>query len=106
MAAMATLRDYFDTDFTRVFNSGQPVRWQHAGVAGDAPVRVHLDFDSNAKFLSCYLPAAACQHAVIDALVDDVGGLLTIGDGIEVQMGLLGELRRTSRELRFAGRLF
>jgi len=103
---MATLREYFDTDFTRVLNSARPVQWQHAGVAGEAPARVHLDFDSNAKFLSCYLPAGACHHAVFDALVDEVNKLITIGDGVEVHMGLPGELTRTSRDLRFAGRLF
>lgn len=32
--------------------------------------------------------------------------MLTIGDGVEVQIGLPGELRRTSPELRFTGRLF
>ena len=103
---MATLREYFDTDFTRVLNSAQPAQWQHAGVAEEVPARVHLDFDSNAKFLSCYLPAGACHNDILDGLVDEVNEMLTIGDGVEVQMGLPGELRRTSRDLRFAGRLF
>ena len=56
--------------------------------------------------MSCYLPAGACHHDVLDALVDDVNELLTIGDGVETQMGLPGELSRNSRDLRFAGRLF
>lgn len=103
---MATLREYFDTDFTRVLNSAQQVQWLYGGIAGEAPARVHFDFDSNAKFLSCYLPADACHQAVIDSLVDQVNDLLTIGDGLEVQMGFPWELVRTSIELRFAGRLF
>jgi hypothetical protein len=103
---MATLREYFDTDFTRVLNSASTAQWRYASIAGDAPVRVHFDFDSNAKFLSCYLPSDACHQAVIDALVDQVNDLLTIGDGLEVRTNLPGELVRTSLELRFAGRLF
>jgi hypothetical protein len=69
-------------------------------------VRVHFDFDSNAKFLSCYLPAAACRGAVFDPVADGVNQWLTIGDGLEVQMGLPGEQVRSSRDLRFAGHLF
>jgi len=103
---MATLREYFDTDFTRVLNSAQPVQWQHGGAAGQMPARIHFDFDSNAKFLSCYLPTDACHGEVCNGLVDQVNELLTIGDGLEVQMGLPGERLRNSRELRFAGRLF
>lgn len=103
---MATLREYFDTDFTRVLNSAQQVHWASDGVEGDAPMRVHFEFDSNAKFLSCYLPAPACRPAVIDAIVDSVNQWLTIGDGLEVQTNLPGEEVRASRDLRFAGRLF
>lgn len=103
---MATLREYFDTDFTRVLNYARPVQWQHDGVTGEAPARVHLDFDSNAKLLSCYLSGNACQQTVLHALVGEVEELLGIDGGVEVQMGLPGELTRTSRDLRFAGRLF
>jgi hypothetical protein len=103
---MATLREYFDTDFTRLLNSAQLVRWRSDGVEGDAPVRVHFDFDSNVKFVSCYLPAAACRADVIEAVLNGVGEWITIGDGLEVQTGFPGERRRTSRDLRFSGRLF
>lgn len=103
---MATLREYFDTDFTRVLNHTQVAQWRVGGEEGDAPVRVHLDFDSNATFLSCYLPAAACREEVIEAVLREVEGWLTAGNGVEVQTGFPGERPRTSTELRFAGRLF
>src|SRR5687767_5676417 len=103
---MATLREYFDTDFTRVVNSAQQAHWQSDGAEGDVPVRVHYDFDSNAKFLSCYLPARACRRAVIDAIVNDADQWLTIGDGLEVHKNLPGERTLISRDLRFAGRVF
>jgi hypothetical protein len=103
---MATLREYFDTDFSRVLNSAQQVQWMSDGHEGHLPLRVHFDFDSNAKFLSAYLSAAACQPSVIDALVDDVNNWLTIGSALEVQTGFPGERMRTSAELRFSGRLF
>jgi len=103
---MATLREYYDTDFTRVLASGRAVQWQHAGGAGQMLVNVHFDFDSNAKFLSCFLPTEACQQGVLTALVDQVDELLAIADGVQVQMGLPGELLRRCDELHFAGRLF
>lgn len=103
---MATLKDYFDTDFTRVLNTAQPFNWQLREATGQVTVRMHFDFDANATFLSCYLPANATTTSLCDALVTRVNELLTVGDGLEVQMGLPGERQRSSRELRFAGRLF
>ena len=103
---MATLREYFDTDFTRVLNAGAPVHWVQTGVAGDIPARVHLDFDSNAKFVSYYLPADACRPALIDAMVGHLDTLLTDASSVDVETGFRGELKLRSVDLRFAGRLF
>jgi hypothetical protein len=103
---MATLREYFDTDLSTRLNSAQQVHWRADNLEGDVPVRVHLDFDSNAKFLSCYLPTPACRGTVLNALLDNIDAWLAIGNGVEVHAGLPGERPLTSTDLRFAGRLF
>jgi hypothetical protein len=104
---MATLKEYFETDFSRTLLSATgSVTWRHGTDTGQAPARVHFDFDSNARFLSCLLPIGACHQDVLDGLVDEVPALLTIGDGLEIQNALPGELPMSSRDLRFAGRVF
>ena len=69
---MATLREYFDTDFSTRLNSAQQVHWHADDLEGDVPVRIHLDFDSNAKFLSCYLPTPACFSRKITFLFNTI----------------------------------
>ena len=53
---MATLREYFDTDFTTVLNFGQTAKAIVRGELFEVSVRVHYDFDADVKFVSCYLP--------------------------------------------------
>ena len=53
---MATLREYYDTDFTRILNIGNTLSVANDIETIDIPVRIHLDFDSSTKFLSFYLP--------------------------------------------------
>jgi hypothetical protein len=87
-------------------NSAQQVHWHADDLEGEVSVRVHIDFDSNAKFLSCYLPTPACRGTVVNALVDNLDDWLAIGNGVEVHAGLPGESPLTSTDLRFTGRFF
>src|SRR5438067_1488145 len=103
---MATLREYFDTDFPRVLNAAQVIQVRTDAAPIEVPVRVHLDFDANAKYLSCLLPAAGCNKSVCSALVVNISQLLATADSVEVHSGLPGETPFRSTELRFAGRLF
>jgi hypothetical protein len=54
---MATLREFYDRDFTHVLNLGKPLQARTPDGMRDLHARVHIDFDANAKFISCYLPA-------------------------------------------------
>ena len=103
---MATLREYFDTDFTTLLKNGVEAPWQLNGQRGILSVRVHLDFDSNVKFVSVFLPAAACYREVIEAVLPEVDSWLTAGDGLEVRVSREGEAERCSTDLQFAGRVF
>lgn len=106
---MATLKEYFDTDFTRVLNVAQPLTV--ASRSGDDPVqvqaRVHFDFDSNTKYVSCFVPETPDPLSVSVALLKDIKQILSIADGAIVQIGFPGgEEARDSRDLRFSGRVF
>ena len=52
----------FLRSFVRVLvSSAGGLRANHAGTLVDAPMRAHMDFDANAKDLSCYLVSALCD---------------------------------------------
>ena len=103
---MATLRDYFDTDFARVLNTSTLLQSKLEGEIVEFPVRVHLDFDANAKFLSCYLPASLCSAEICNGLLDQINELLTIGSSVEIHNNLPGEDLMKSADLYFSGRFF
>lgn len=103
---MATLREYFDTDFTRVLNAADTFRFQSQDSAVEVRTRVHFDFDSNSKYLSCFVPECENPVGVIAGLLSSLNMLLALGDGVEVQSGLPGEKPMSSKTLRFSGRVF
>ncbi len=104
---MATLRQYFDTDFSQsltVFES-----WDANG--GDEHVRIiarlHLDFEANAKYASCFVPACNNPGRFCRAILDELDRLLKVDKDVIVQAGHQGHDEFTdSRELRFTGRIF
>jgi hypothetical protein len=46
---MATLKEYFDTDFQKVLNTGNTLTFSDPIDKIDILARVHQDFDSNTK---------------------------------------------------------
>jgi hypothetical protein len=101
---MATLREYFDTDFTRLLNLAQKMQWQSSGREGELTPRVHFDFESNATFVSCYFPESACTEPLIMEMLNETEELLASSKkNVEVQQGFADGRRRSSLELRFAG---
>jgi hypothetical protein len=55
---MATLPEYFDTDFPSVLNAASTLTISQGGSATTFEVRgrVHYDFDSGTKYLSYFVP--------------------------------------------------
>jgi TIR domain len=104
---MATLRQYFDTDFNRVLSVHDT--WELTGPdrAIRVIVRVHHDFDANAKFVSCFVPSCENSGSASAAILNKCEEILGIDSGVIVQMGHT-HLEETidSRELRFTGRVF
>jgi hypothetical protein len=103
---MATLREYFDTDFTRMLNAAEPLTVEGGTTRLEVFPRVHLDFDSNTKFVSCFIPDTPDPLSVVVALLKSLDRVLAIADGVEVQTALPGENKMHSRDLRFSGRFF
>jgi hypothetical protein len=81
---MATLREYFDTDFTRAINTAQQLELRHGTNTFRVLARIHMDFDANAKFISCYLDEAASTASVCNYLVAHSDELLKPADGVEI----------------------
>jgi len=99
---MATVRDYFDTDFAGNGNIGTTL--QVNGSAVEA--RIYLNFDSNAKYVSYYLTGDASIAATCGALVRDTNKFLASRNNIQVNTGREGEEPMLSTNLRFAGQVY
>ena len=55
---MATLKEYFDKDFSYILSTHQSQKLNSTDGTIDIEViaRVHLDFNSNTKFISFFVP--------------------------------------------------
>jgi hypothetical protein len=103
---MATLRQYFDVDFSRLLKTSHAIRISNGAVELEVPVSLHYDFDANAKFVSCFVPNSGNILSACVALLANVDKLLSMGDGIEVHSGFVGERPMRCSALRFCGRVF
>jgi hypothetical protein len=103
---MATLRQYFDTDFSRLLKSSQPFRLSDGAAELEVPVCLHYDFDANAKFVSCFVGKSGKPLSACVAILTAVNKLLSVGDGVEVHGGFVGERPMSCKTLRFCGRVF
>jgi hypothetical protein len=103
---VATIRQYFDTDFSRLLKTSRLYRLSDGVVELDVPVNLHNDFDANAKFLSCFVPLSGKPLSACVSLIAMVDQFLSIGDGVEVGCGLVGERPMDSNALQFCGRFF
>lgn len=103
---MATLKDYFDTDFTHVLNASRTFQFQSKEGLSEVNTRIHFDFDSNTKYLSCYIQAHSDPLGVFIGLLNNLDKVLEFANGVEIQSGLPGEEMMSSKALKFSGRIF
>jgi hypothetical protein len=103
---MATLREYFDTDFQNILNVGNTLTTSNATEKIDILTRVHQDFDSNTKYLSFFIPETKDCLNVLVGLVNILDKILAISEGVEVLSGLPGEKLVNSKDLQFSGKIF
>jgi hypothetical protein len=105
---MATIRDYFETDFHREFVASKTMcfRCGPDGRLVDVRADLHFEFDANELFISFYLPAAPDPMALLRAACAQVNHVLTLRDGRGISVGKEGELNARAEDLVFAGRVF
>jgi hypothetical protein len=106
---MATLLEYFEKDGGRTFCLNRPIqiRSTEGEIQLEVTGRLHIDLESNARYISYYLPHSekvACPARVILNSVDEVLAWIN-----QVQMvgGIAGgDDPNASNETRFTGRIF
>jgi hypothetical protein len=112
---MATLREYFDTGFPHALAISQPQRLQSATDEVEVIARMHYEFDSNAKFISFFVPSCKSPLDVCLALVDHPEWALNLGGGVIVEAGFGGMIQGSgfsggekvsSSQLHFTGKVF
>jgi hypothetical protein len=103
---MATLKEYFDTDFQTTLNTGGGLAFSNEETKIEIQVRVHLDFNSNTKYISCYIPHDEKSFQIIEGVVNSVNTILAIDKNLEIESGLPGEVLFNNKDLRFSGRIF
>jgi len=103
---MATLKEFFDTDFQKVLNTADTLTISNATFKIDIRTRVHIDFDSNTKYLSFFIPKCTNSFQVLIGLINNLDKALAIVDNVEVQSGLSGEKLINSKDLYFSGKIF
>src|SRR5215210_1690549 len=106
---MATIRDYFDTDFTSDLSTHQSTKARSVDSTINANVilRLHYAFNANAKYVSFYIPLTESLFDICLCLLTNIETTLSLSEGVEVQCGSIGQDEMIpDSELRFAGRVF
>ncbi len=98
---MATLRDYFERDFV----VGHGWRFKVGGGEVVVEAELHLDFDANARFVSCYVPSVPDPVSVIEAVSAQIDHAFAMIEGKGIRVGKHGERQVRAEELVFAGRI-
>lgn len=103
---MATLREYFDVDFNRAGQWFTDLTMTSPTESVTAKFRVHCDFDSGAKYISCFLPHVREPERFLLSLFRDYPQYLRQSENVEMAtVHLPGGRMLSSRVLHFTGRL-
>jgi len=102
---MATLRQYFDNDFPNL-SVDRSVRLRGPGFEEEISLKILMDFNSNTKYLSLYIPCNSSYLDICKRILRNLDRLLAIDDRVEIKTGLPGERLISSKNLAFSGRVF
>jgi hypothetical protein len=104
---VATLREYFDTAFSRWHGVATTLTLQSdTSPSIEVQARMHLDLDSNARFLSCYIPTTPLPVAAIKAVLGQLATVFDSLKGLEMEGGFPDEPFTKSSELVFTRRIY
>lgn len=106
--SVTNIQQYFDTDFSHCLNAGNSWRFvDQLGVSTDVRVRLHMDFEANASFLSCLLPESPRWSDLLASVLRDAPRFVReLSGGVGVKSGRFEERPMSSEDLRFCGRFF
>ncbi len=101
---MATLKEYFDKDFSYILSTHQSQKLNSTDGKIDIEViaRVHLDFNSNTKFISFFVPDSDRTFDICISLIKNPQWALKVSNGVLVKSGFVGEYLSSSSELKFS----
>lgn len=102
---MATLKQYFDTDFNRLLSSHQPFLFKSETESIEVICRVHYDFDANVIFVSYYIPALSDVIHLCVNLIEDLNWVEKMIHDLPVQHKRPGDELITSTDLQFSGQI-
>lgn len=104
---MATLREYFDNDFTHALNVAKPLGIQFEKSSPlEIQARLHLDFTAHAKYISCYFPDHPAPLAAFVTVLQQLDVISDFMKGLEVHAGYIGEGPVDSQNLIFTGKVY
>ncbi len=103
---MATLKEYFETDFASVDKVSNTFRLAGSSLTVEVIGSVHFDYNSNTSYLSCYIPDCDTPLEVCVSLLNNFNKLLEIGNSLEIHTHFPGEKPIVNTDLRFSGRIF
>ena len=103
---MATLREYFETDFPHSLQVMGTLKVTQQTNEFEIKTRVHRDFVSNAEFVAYYVPANADMAGACEALLLNIDQALVLGKDIITFATFPGERLVTGNTTRFSGRVF
>lgn len=101
---MGSLRDYYEADYNYTLSVHRTRTFTIAGADLEVHERLHLDFRSNAKFVSYFIPET--PHAVVlcrEIIAHPEWGL-SVSDGVLVFMGQQGEEMTPKEALVFTNK--
>src|SRR5260221_4149059 len=102
---MATLKQYFDTDFNRILSAHQPFLFESESENIEVICRVHYDFDANVTFVSYYIPTLINLVPLCVNLVEDLNWAEKMIQDLPVQSGRLGDESIISTDMQFSVRI-
>lgn len=104
---MATLREYFDNDFP--FDLNVAKQWQFEfknSLPLEMQVRLHLDFISNAKYVSCYFPDHPETLSAFVGILQRLNEVFDYMISVGIQTQFTGEIKHHPDNLPFTGRVY
>jgi hypothetical protein len=105
---MATLTEYYKHDFPDCFTTQTTlnIKTLNGEAKCDVIAAVHLNFVTNTKFISYFVPDIVDSFNLLFFLLQRIPETLKISDGLEISMPLSGRSSTYSYDLKFTGRVY